>query len=109
MTRDYSDRPRLSSVLGAAKVEVGEEDGTKVVFFYVINDAQQGWIREKLLSEFETKMRRLLGTAAVRIEILVTPDEQVAKKVYTPQEQAEALMKDNPEVKNLVSDMGLDV
>ena len=57
----------------------------------------------------ESKMRRSLGSAKLRLEILVTPDEEVKKVNYTQQEQAQALMKDNPEVKNLVTDFGLDI
>ena len=109
LAKDYSDRPRLATMLASARTETAEADGTKVLSFYVLNVAQQEWIKEKLLGEFENKMRRLLGTARFRLEVLVTPDEKVEKINYTPQEQAAALMQDNPEVKKLVTDMGLDV
>ena len=109
MAKDYQSRPRLASMLANSKVEIGEQDGTKVLSFYVVNVAQQEWIKEKMLSEFESKMRRLLGTAKIRLEVLVTPDEEVKKINYTQQEQAAALIQDNPEVKNLITDMGLDI
>lgn len=109
LAKDYGDRPRLATLLASAKTELRETDGTKVLSFYVVNISQQDWIREKLLSEFETKMRRMLGTARFRLEVLVTPDEKIEKINYTPQEQAAALMQGNPEVKNLVTDMGLDI
>ena len=106
---DYSDRPRLATMLGSAKTEISEADGVKVLSFYVLNVAQQDWIKEKFLTEFENKLRRMLGTAGLRLEVLVTPDEKMEKINYTPHEQAAALMQDNPEVKKLVTDMGLDV
>ena len=109
LASDYGDRPRLATLLASARTEITETDGVKVVSFYVLNVAQQEWIREKLLGEFENKLRRMLGTGRVRLEVLVTPDEKVEKINYTPQEQAAALMQDNPEVKNLVTDMGLDI
>ena len=109
MAKDYQSRPRLASMLANSKMEIGEQDGTKVLSFYVVNVAQQEWIKEKILSEFESKMRRLLGTAKSRLEVLVTPDEEVKKINYTQQEQAAALIQDNPEVKNLITDMGLDI
>ena len=109
MADDYKSRPRLASVLSSSKTELSEQDGVKVLAFYVVNVSQQGWIREKILPEFETKMRRMLGTPKIRLEVLVTPDEEIQKINYTQQEQAAALMKDNPEVKNLVTDMGLDI
>ena len=109
LAKDYGDRPRLVTVLGSAKTEIAETDGVKILSFYVLNVAQQEWIREKLLVEFETKMRRMLGTARFRLEVIVTPDEKMEKIIYTPHEQATALMQGNPEVKNLVTDMGLDI
>ncbi|MBR1407244.1 MAG: DNA polymerase III subunit gamma/tau [Bacteroidales bacterium] len=109
LSKDYAGRPRLASMLSTSKTEIGEQDGTKVLSFYVMNVSQQDWIKEKMLTEFETKIRRLLGTAKIRLEVLVTPDEEVKKVNYTQQEQAAALMQDNPEVKNLVTDMGLDI
>ena len=109
LAKDYGDRPRLATMLGSARTEISEDNGTKVLSFYVVNTAQQDWIKEKLLGEFETKMRRMAGTARLRLEVLVTPDEKIEKINYTPQEQAAALMQGNPEVKNLVTDMGLDI
>ena len=109
LAKDYGDRPRLVTMLGSAKTEIAETDGVKILSFYVLNVAQQEWIREKLLGEFETKMRRMLGTARFRLEVIVTPDEKMEKIIYTPHEQATALMQGNPEVKNLVTDMGLDI
>ena len=109
LAKDYAGRPRLASMLSTSKTEISEQDGTKVLSFYVMNVSQQDWIKEKILTEFETKLRRLLGTAKIRLEVLVTPDEEVKKINYTQQEQAAALMQDNPEVKNLVTDMGLDI
>ena len=109
LAKDYAGRPRLASMLSTSKTEISEQDGTKVLSFYVMNVSQQNWIKEKILTEFETKLRRLLGTAKIRLEVLVTPDEEVKKINYTQQEQAAALMQDNPEVKNLVTDMGLDI
>ena len=109
LVKSYEDRTRLYTVLSGAKTEMAEADGVKVLSFYVVNVAQQGWIKDKILPEMENKMRRSLGSAKFRLEILVTPDEEIKKVNYTQQEQAQALMKDNPEVKNLVTDFGLDI
>ena len=109
LVKSYESRTRLYTVLSGAKTEMAEADGVKVLSFYVVNVAQQGWIKDKILPEMENKIRRSLGSAKLRLEILVTPDEDVKKVNYTQQEQAQALMKDNPEVKNLVTDFGLDI
>ena len=43
------------------------------------------------------------------MEVLLMPEEEVKHINYTPQEQARELMAGNPELTNLVKDMGLDV
>ena len=105
---NYSDRPRLYNTLAAAKLETSEEDGVKKIIFFVTNVAQKDWIREKLLKELDNKLRGLLGTSKILLDIDVTPDEEVKQQSYTPREQAQELMQANPEIRNLVSDMGLD-
>ena len=105
---NYSDRPRLYNTLAAAKLETAEEDGVKKIVFFVTNVAQKDWIREKLLKELDNKLRGLLGTGKILLDIDVTPDEEVKHQSYTPGEQAQELMQANPEIRNLVSDMGLD-
>ena len=105
---NYSDRPRLYNTLAAAKLETAEEDGVKKIVFFVTNVAQKDWIREKLLKELDNKLRGLLGTGKILLDIDVTPDEEVKQQSYTPREQAQELMQANPEIRNLVSDMGLD-
>lgn len=105
---NYSDRPRLYNTLAAAKLETAEEDSVKKIVFFVTNVAQKDWIREKLLKELDNKLRGLLGTGKILLDIDVTPDEEVKQQSYTPREQAQELMQANPEIRNLVSDMGLD-
>lgn len=104
----YSDRPRLSTTLLGASLQLSEEDGKKKVVFFVTNEAQKDWIREKLLKELDNKLRDLLGTSRILLDIDVTPDEALPQKSYTPREQAQELIQANPEIRNLVSDMGLD-
>lgn len=104
----YSDRPRLSTTLLGASLQLSEEDGKKKVVFFVTNEAQKDWIREKLLKELDNKLRGLLGTSRILLDIDVTPDEALPQKSYTPREQAQELIQANPEIRNLVSDMGLD-
>lgn len=108
LAENYSDRPRLYNTLAAAKLETAEEDGVKKIVFFVTNVAQKDWIREKLLKELDNKLRGLLGTGKILLDIDVTPDEEVKQQSYTPREQAQELMQANPEIRNLVSDMGLD-
>ena len=105
---NYSDRPRLYNTLAGAALQMREEEDKKVVTFFVTNEAQKDWIKEKLLKELDNKLRGLLGGGKILLDIDVTPDEAVPQKSYTPREQAQELIQANPEIRNLVTDMGLD-
>lgn len=105
---NYSDRPRLYNTLAGAALQMTEEEDKKKVTFFVTNEAQKDWIKEKLLKELDNKLRGLLGGGKILLDIDVTPDEEVPQKSYTPREQAQELIQANPEIRNLVTDMGLD-
>ncbi len=105
---DYSDKPRLASMLSSGNITLSEEGGVKVVEFFVTNQAQKQWIEEKMLRELENKLRELVGCPKVNILISVTPVEEGEKVPYMPEEKARDLMEKNPEVRALVADLGLD-
>lgn len=106
----FSDKPRLANTLETSAIEIREEDGVKKVSFSVLNDAQQHWIEEQLLSKLEATFRQIIHTSKVNLEVTVAPvTESSEKKLYMPKEKAESLMESNPEVKNLISDLSLDI
>ena len=109
LAKEYSDRPRLATMIENAMTEVKEDNGTKVLSFYVQNVAQSDWIKDKMLTDLENKLRVRLNSSRLRMEVLLMPEEEVKHINYTPQEQARELMAGNPELTNLVKDMGLDV
>ena len=105
----YASRPRLASTLQNAKVDVREENGTKIVDFFVLNEAQKQWIEEKMLRDLETALRSGLGCPRINILVTVVPDKEAREKVpYMPEEKAKDLMEKNPEVRAFVADLGLD-
>ena len=108
LAEKYSDRPRLYTTLSGSSLQITEEEGRKRVVFFVTNKAQMDWIREKLLKDLDGNLRKLLGTGRILLDIDVTPDEEQPQKSYTPREQAQELIHANPEIRNLVTDMGLD-
>ena len=101
-------RPRLASMLQSGKVELKEEDGVKVIDFYVLNESQKKWMEEKVLRSMEEKIRSSLLCRRINIIISVIPEEEREKVLYMPEEQAKDLMDKNPEVRAFVSDLGLD-
>lgn len=103
-----SGKPRLENALNSAALSFAEEDGFKNVSFEVVNEAQKAWIENGLLRNMETSFAKILGTGKVRLFVTVKPVEETAPKVYMPAEKAQELMNTNPEVLNLVKDLGLD-
>ena len=101
-------KPRLEYALNSASLSFSEEDGFKNVKFEVTNEAQKNWIENGLLRIMETSFARILGNGRVHLFVTVKPAEESAPKVYMPAEKAQELMNTNPEVLNLVKDLGLD-
>jgi len=109
LSKQYTDRPRLASMIANGKIDVREADGVKIVDFFVLNEAQKQWVEEKLLRELENKIREMLSCPRVNILVEVTPVEESAEKVpYMPEEKAKDLMEKNPDVRAFVADLGLD-
>ena len=104
----YSAKPRLASMLASCKVEVKEEEGVKVVEFFVTNDAQKQWVEQSVLRELEGKLRELTACPKVNVTVSVVPMEEVKKVPYLPEEKAKDLMDKEPAVRDLVSSLGLD-
>lgn len=109
LAEGYSDKPRLSNALSNAKLEFSQEDGHKVVSFSVTNEAQRKWIEDKMLRELEVKMCELVSCKALRLRPFVLPEEELPDKKYMPKDKAEDLVRNNAEVRSLVTDLQLDV
>ena len=104
----YGAKPRLASMLSSCKVEVKEEEGVKIVDFFVTNDAQKQWVEQSVLRELEGKLRDLTSCRKVNVTVSVIPMEEVKKEPYMPEEKAKDLMDKEPGVRDLVSSLGLD-
>lgn len=109
LSESYSDKPRLSNALSNAKLEFSQEDSHEVVSFSVTNEAQRKWIEDKMLRELEVKMCELVSCKALRLRPFVIPEEELPDKKYMPKDKAEDLVRNNAEVRSLVTDLQLDV
>ncbi len=106
----YSDKPRLASMLSSSTLVIEEKDNTKTVTFRVVNEAQKDWVESKLLYDLEGNYRKIVGSTKISLRVAVVPDDAVIeKKAYMPSEQAGVVMSENAEVKNLITDLGLDI
>jgi DNA polymerase-3 subunit gamma/tau len=103
----YPSQPRLANGLANAKVEISREDGVTVTFI-VTNDAQRSWIESHKLHELEGRFQKLLGVPGVKLRVAAAHFEE-EKVIYTPEDKAKYLMENNPEVIDIISDLGLDL
>jgi chromosomal replication initiation ATPase DnaA len=110
LAKQYSDKPRLASMLSSTSLTISGDDEAKMVVFKVVNEAQKDWVESKLLHELEGRYRNLVSSMNVYLRVEVAPDDTPEqKKIYMPSEQAKELMDNNEQVKNLVKDLGLDI
>ena len=105
----YASKPRLSNTLSASSVSISEEDGTRCLTFKVLNEAQKNWIETKLLRELEGRFKQHTGAFDIRLRVDIEPEEERPQVNYMPSEKLNDLMSRNDEVRNLVSDFGLDL
>lgn len=105
----YEHLPRMASLLANVELRFKEVDDIKTVILTVISEAQKNWLIEQHLRKIEGVLRDRTNSSRVRVEIEVKPEEKQAPKIYMPAEKAKDLMDSNPEVRSLISDLGLDV
>lgn len=106
--KDCGKQPRLANTLYKAQLSFNAEP-EPVLDFTVTNDMQKKWIEECMLHRLEGDMRKFSGSGRLRLTISVLPDDKQPEVKYLPEEKARDLMERNPEVKNLITDLSLDV
>ena len=109
LTAKYPQMVRLKNTLTASEIVVGDSEGARTITFEVVNDAQKSWLEERLLKEMESIIRESLSYSKINIYISVTPEEKREKVPYMPEEKAKDLIEKNSEVREFVSQLGLDV
>ena len=102
-------QPRLANALANATISIRQEDGKKVIEFTVTNEAQKKWIEEQKLRDLEDRFCKLADSRKIRLMPAVAPVDVEENRIYMPGEKAEDLMSKNPEVRDLVIDLGLEI
>ena len=102
-------QPRLANALANAAISIRQEDGKKVIEFTVTNEAQKKWIEEQKLRDLEDRFCKLADSRKIRLMPAVAPVDVEENRIYMPGEKAEDLMSKNPEVRDLVIDLGLEI
>ena len=107
MAESQTAYPRLGSAIKQSKPEL-ESDGSTIIF-YVSNSAQQVWIEKNSLLSLTGFLQKELKNKSVKLVIKVKEVAPQEKKLYMPQEKAEFLLKNYPEMRELQKDLDLDV
>lgn len=105
----YPSQPRLANLLETAKLAISEQEGYKIVTLTLVSEAQKAWMMEKHHRSMEDFIRTKTASSKVKILFDVLPQEEQEQKIYMPVEKAQDLMNKNNEVRDLVSDLALDV
>ena len=68
------------------------------------------WIEEKRLRELEAALQKSVGSSAISLRVDVIPDDSSKVEIpYTQTEQAQVLMQQNAELRELIVDLGFDI
>ena len=99
--------PRLGSALENAGLEISGTESTKDICFTVANEAQKGWIEQNKLRDLESRLRKSLSSNAINLSVKSV--QYVDKKIiYTPEEKIHDMAENNPEVRELITDLSLN-
>lgn len=103
-----STNARLYNGLTTARLTITEEDDKKVVRYAVINDSLKKWFNEKN-PRIQQKLRELALSSKLDLIVDLIPEDPSEKVVVTPEEKAREMMQQNPQVQELVNDLGLEI
>lgn len=108
LVSQYTSKPRLHSTLENAALHVSTDGTLKTLKFEVSNESQSNWIKEHCLRQLETAYQEIVGSLKVRLDV-VAAEVVIQDVAYTDEEKVKEMMNANPEVRNLVTDLHLDV
>lgn len=107
MAESQTAYPRLGSAIRQSKPQLLEDGST--IIFYVSNSAQQVWIEKNSLLSLTGFLQKELQNKSVKLVIKVKEVAPQEKKLYMPQEKAEFLLKNYPQMRELQKDLDLDI
>ncbi len=106
MAQAETSLPRLSTTISQTEPVL---KGGSAIQFKVKNELQKNWIELHCKARLVEFLRVNLNNKEVTLDIEVTPDEEVEEKLYMPQQKAEFLKANHPEVKNMMDDLNLEL
>lgn len=113
--KDLAEDERAASRASLASAmlhhSLGMDIPNATVTFYVSNDAQRDWVREKAHQRLEGGLRLKLRNRNVKlmIQTVVTDGKKKAARPYMPTEKAKVLLAGSDELKAMKEELELDV
>lgn len=113
--QDLAEEERAASRASLASAmlhhSLGMDLPDSTVTFYVSNDAQRDWVREKAHQRLEGGLRQKLKNRNVKlmIQTVVTDGNKKAARPYMPTEKAKVLLAGSEELKAMKEELDLDV
>lgn len=99
---------RLFNALSNAKLGTERRDGAIFLTYAVTNESLKMWLTDKN-ARIEGKYRELVGSSKVRLVLDVQPEDPNTKVVVSSEEKAREMMASNPKMKEMISDLGLEI
>jgi chromosomal replication initiation ATPase DnaA len=106
MAQSESSLPRLSTTISQTTPVI---KGEAHILFNVKNELQKNWIVQHCKARLVEFLRVNLNNKDITLDIEVTPDEETEDKLYMPQQKADFLKANNPEVKKIIDDLNLEL
>lgn len=107
LAQDKGNPPRLASAVPNMNPHI-LDDGTTIEF-YVENASQKNWMEKNKLFQYMSFLRKELSNSKIQLTIKIKEIPKEERKLYMPQEKAEYLLKNNPELVNLSKDLDLEI
>ena len=85
-----------------------QEDGTTILFM-VSNGSQKDWIMAKMHTYLSDTLRERLHNSQITLDVDVRKLEELPKTPYMPEERAKHIIQNNPEARELVKDLDLEI
>ena len=107
LAQDTSNPPRLASAVKKMNPHI-LDDGITIEFF-VENAAQKSWMEKNKLYQYMAFLQKELSNSKIQLTVKIKEIPQQERKLYMPQEKAEYLLKNNPELVNLSKDLDVEI
>ena len=100
-------KPNLRSAMIQSPATL-QEDGTTILFM-VSNGSQKDWIMNKMHTYLSDTLRERLHNSQITLDVDVRKLEELPKTPYMPEERAKHIIQNNPEARELVKDLDLEI